>query len=126
MQPKLRDFILPMKQEMLPSADARKFLQFLKANPDFAGDVNALPALQTLADYVKILSLQYETLYQDIDILELRYEAARLQTRLIEHYVKNQKRQLVIEMQSANETKTDTLLEKVKNLDKLLNNTREA
>jgi hypothetical protein len=111
---------------MLTQQNARSLLKFLQSNPDFAGDINALPELQPLSEYVKILLLQYETLYQDVDVLELRYEAARLQTRLIENYVKNQKRQLAVELENANEDKTNLLLEKAKGLDKLLNNTREA
>jgi hypothetical protein len=82
--------------------------------------------LQPIADYVKILLLQYETLYQDIDTLELRYEASRLQARLIEQYVKNQKRQLIDQMQTANDKEADELLGKVKYLDNLLKQVKEA
>ena len=126
LQPKLRDFLLPLKPYMLYDAACQELLQYIKHNPDFAGDINAVPQLQPIADYVKILLLQYETLYQDIDILELRYEASRLQSRLIEQYVKNQKRELVDKMQTANDKEADELLGKVKNLDNLLKQVKEV
>jgi DNA primase len=126
LQPRLRDFLLLLKPDMLYDSDARELLKYLRQNPDFAGDVNVVTQLQPIADYVKILLLQYETLYQDIDILELRYEASRLLARLIEQYVKNQKRELVNQMQNANDKEADELLGKVKNLDNLLKQVKEA
>ncbi len=126
LQPKLRDFLLPLKSYMFYDPQAQELLKYIKHNLDFAGDINAVPQLQPIADYVKILLLQYETLYQDIDTLELRYEASRLQARLIEQYVKNQKRQLIDQMQTANDKEADELLGKVKYLDNLLKQVKEA
>ncbi|MDZ7744409.1 MAG: DNA primase [Candidatus Saccharibacteria bacterium] len=76
--------------------------------------------LRGLEEYVKILGLQYETLYQDIDELELEYEARRLRTRLIEQYVRTKKLSLTKELENANETRTKQLLEEVRELDALL------
>lgn len=45
-------------------------------------------------DYGKILSVQYEELYAGLEYIELEYEATRLQVRVIERYVKTQKRRL--------------------------------
>jgi hypothetical protein len=70
--------------------------------------------------------LQYETLYQNLDILELRYEAARLQARIVEYYVKTKKHLLALQMQTADETITNTLLEQARKLDVLLKKVREV
>ncbi|HKR82285.1 MAG TPA: DNA primase [Candidatus Saccharimonadales bacterium] len=55
---------------------------------DFAEQVQTL---RPLADYVKILNLEYEELYQDLELTELQYEAARKQAQLVDQYVKMQK-----------------------------------
>jgi DNA primase len=126
LQPKLRDYLTVITMAMLPDDSARILFNFLKANSDFAGDPLAQPPLQQIADYVKILMLQHEALYQNLDILELRYEAARLQTRLVGYYVKAKKHQLAFQMQSANEANTTSLLEQARKLDILLKKVREV
>ena len=126
MQPKLRDFIVPITEGMLLTLPAQQLLQFLDENPDFVGDANNSLALESVSDYVKILSLQYEELYQDLDLLELRYEASRLQTYLIEQYVKTQKKQLSTQLKSAGIADTDVLLARAKQLDVLLKQVKES
>jgi hypothetical protein len=79
-----------------------------------------------LAEYAKILVLQYEELYGDLDIIELRYEAARLQTRLIENYVKTSKQKLTEQLSAADEATTARILNQVKQLDGLLKQAKEA
>jgi DNA primase len=126
MQPKLRDFSVPITEGMLLTLPAQQLLQFLHENPDFAGDTNNSLALESVSDYVKILSLQYEELYQDLDLLELRYEASRLQTYLIEQYVKTQKKQLSMQLKTAGIADTDVLLARAKQLDVLLKQVKES
>ncbi|HUD10467.1 MAG TPA: DNA primase [Candidatus Saccharimonadales bacterium] len=125
-QPKLRDFLEPITEGMLSTLPAQQLLQFLRDNPEFAGDVGTAMALEPVAEYVKILVLQYETLYQELDLLELRYEAAHLQTRLIERYVKTQKRELSSQLQTTNDADTDRLLARAKQLDILLKQAKES
>lgn len=126
LQPKLRDFLEPVTESMFNGLMTQQLLQFLHDNPEFAGDVSTALALEPIADYVKILVLQYEALYQELDILELRYEAARLQSRLIEHYVKTQKREIAEQLQTTDEDETKALLEKAKRLDVLLKQVKES
>jgi DNA primase len=126
LQPKLRDFMLYLQPTMMLNASAKELLTFLQSNPEFAGDPSVAPQLHQITDYVKILMLQYEALYQDIDLLELRYEAARLQARLIEHYVKTQKNILITKLEAADDSQTQTLLRQAKKLDELLNKARET
>jgi DNA primase len=119
----LRVFIEPIEPDMLVSQNAKDLLSFLKTNPDFNGDPLTVRQLSKLSDYVKILLLQYEAIYQDLEQAELAYEAKRLQDRLITIYVKLQKAALSDELIQANQTKTQQLLEKAKMLDSLLKRT---
>lgn len=121
LQPGLRGFLELIVPQMLFSSDAQQLLTFLKTHPDFSGQADTAKALSPLADYVKIIGLQYEELYQGLELTELRYEAARLQTRLVEQFVKRSKQQIAAKLHDADEDTTRTLLDKVKQLDGLLN-----
>ncbi len=120
MQPALRYFLKPLTYDMLLDENARQLLRFLQDNPQFAGDPRAAEVLRDIADYVKILSLQFEELYQGLELLELRNEATRLQVRLIEQYVKSKKQPLIEEMRGATEKQQAELLAQAKALDVLL------
>ena len=119
-QPKLRNILEPISDDMFSDDSAKKLLQYLKSNSDASVSINTDKNLQSIADYIKILLLQYEELYGDLDQIELQYEASRLQTQLIQHYVKTKKRLLAGQMQNASEPITDELLNQAKQLDKLL------
>jgi DNA primase len=122
--PNLRAYLQPISDEMLPEDEAKKLLKFLQTHQDFAGADDAKkappPELSELADYVKILGVIFEELYQDLEPTELRYEAARMQVRLIEHYVKTKKQPLTAALTDANEKQAEEILQKVKALDALL------
>jgi hypothetical protein len=76
--------------------------------------------LQPATDYAKIVSVAYEELYQGIEIVDLRSDAIRQQTRLIENYVKTQKLEITDKLAGADEQTTRRLLEQVIRLDQLL------
>jgi len=76
--------------------------------------------VQKFADYVKILSLVYETLYQDLEPVELAYEATRLQAKLIAQYVRTEKQQLITQLQTAEPGEAEALLQRAAKLDELL------
>lgn len=118
----LRYHLDQLTSDMLSDDDARMLLRFLLDNPDFKDEPSTATTLREIADYVKILGLQYEELYQDLGLLELRNEATRLQVRLIENYVKTQKKDLTRALLTSDETDTASLLEKAKALDELLKN----
>jgi DNA primase len=126
MQPKLRDYLSVITPEMLPDTPARTVFNFFRSNPDFTEQPLTSPTLQQIADYVKILMLQYETLYLNLDMLELRYETARLQVRLVGYYVKTKKHQLAAQLQTADGAMTKRLLGQVRKLDILLKKVREV
>ncbi|MDB5186216.1 MAG: primase [Candidatus Saccharibacteria bacterium] len=127
LRPKLRPHLEILTPDMLNADPARELLQFLQTHADFDGTATKqVSALRNIGDYVKMLALQHEALYQDLDEVELDYEAARLQVRLIEQFVKSKKGQLVGQMHDADEKTMHTLLEEVKKLDLLLKQAKEV
>jgi DNA primase len=118
MQPSLRAQLALMTPDMMLKPEAKQLLTFLKANPDFSGPISG--QLQEVGDYVKILGLEYEELYQDVERSEMELEMARLLSRLVEAYVKHQKQKLSASLETATEAQTGSLLEQVKQLDALL------
>jgi DNA primase len=122
----LREFLDLITPEMLYRDEARQLLEFLKQNPNFKGKPDEVEALRPIAEYSKIVVLLYEELYQGLELNELHYEAARLQTRLVEQFIKNEKRALANELETADQAATGTLLAQVKKYDELLNQVKGA
>lgn len=120
MQPALRSYLDDVREEMFTEPEAQKVYNFLLQNPSFNGDPKEASLLRDISDYVKILGLQFEELYQGIELLELRNEAARLQTRVIEQYVKTKKQPLIEAMHDASDSERSRLLAEAKSLDELL------
>ncbi len=119
LQPKLRVALSDIKSEMLYGVAPRALLQFLKDTPDFAGDPKSLADLHDHAEYVKILTFIYEELYAGLEISELRAEATRLQTRVIEDYIKDEKNRLAGELTDASDEQVTKLLKQARKLDVL-------
>jgi DNA primase len=120
MRTTLREFLSMITPEMCYTDQAKGLLTFLKANMDFKGTADSAKELQDLASYVKIESLLYEELYSGLELNELHYEAARLQARLVEAYVKNQKQSLSSQLEDADEATTRELLTTARHYDELL------
>ena len=125
MRKTLRNFTDLIEPEMLLNDTARQLLVFIKYNKDF-DTKDAKDIVENLRDYVKIESLLYEVTYQDLELNELHDEAARLQARLVERYVKTQKAKLIQELSDASDKTSRDLLTKVKEYDKLLNQVKGA
>ncbi len=125
--PPLHAHLNKLSAEMFADQRAQSLYSFLRANPDFSGNPDKLPKeVQSLSNYAKILLLQYEELYQGLDEPELRYEADRLQTRVVEQFVKHEKEKLITDLESSDESDTKSILEHVKQLDALLKQAREG
>jgi DNA primase len=118
LQPKLRKYLYQLDSNMISNADAQKVFDFLQEYPDYDGTDKA--AVQKFADYAKILSLVYETLYQDLEPVELGYEAKRLQAKLIAQYVHTEKQRLAQKQLTAEPEEAHALLVRSAELDKLL------
>ena len=123
---KLRQYLMYITNEMLSGEVAPLLLDFLKNNPDYNSSPLAIEPLKKHLDYVKMLMLQYEALYQNLDEIELDYESKRLRDRLISRYVKQQKDELSFAMQKAGAEEVQRLLNQAKDLDNLLKLTREV
>jgi DNA primase len=123
---KMRKYIKTITNDMLMGENAPAILDFLRSNMDFQGDPLMEPVLKNNLDYVKMLMLQYEALYQNLEETELDYESKRLQDRLITKYVKQQKDLLSTAMQKADAQEMQKLLNQAKNLDILLNQSKEV
>lgn len=120
MQPPLRSYLKPLTYEMFSSESAHQLLRFLQDNPQFSGDPKEADVLSDVAEYVKILNLQFDELYRDQELLELRNEAARLQEKLIKQYVKKAKQPIIEALAHAEGDEHTRLLERAKQLDQLL------
>jgi len=120
MRPGVREFLQSVEPSMLPEEAAQTLLTYLQEHPDFDGRLSNVPPLKKISEYIKIVSLQYETLYQDLDDADLGQEAKRLRTRLIEQYVKTKKAEIALALQDANEAATADLLRRASELDSTL------
>ena len=118
LQPKLREYLYPLTTAMLQGDHIKEVFEFLQEHPDFDGSDQA--QVKKISEYGKILSLIYETLYQDVEALELKHEAARLQHKLIREYVRTEKQALVVKLQETDSATAAKLLVQVGELDKLL------
>ncbi len=121
LQPHLRDLLVSLRAEFLPEENAKFVFNFLKEQPDFDGTPSKAAGLKEVADYVKMLSLQYEELYQGVELLELRNDAEYLQSELVKQYVKTQKANIKEAYKNATAEEQRALLEKDKELNALRN-----
>jgi DNA primase len=121
MQPKLRDLLKNFKDIFFAEGGPRQVFEFLKKNPNFKGDPKVAEQLLSSGDYVKIIMLQFEELYQDLPYDDLRDQAENLKRRLIDRYAKTQRQQLITEMQATTDpTEQDKLLQKANKLNELI------
>jgi DNA primase len=124
-QTNVRALHTPLLPELLSTPEQKLLHTFLMHNPDYSGGKQLPPDLTSVADYVKILILQFEELYQNVDLPELMAEATRLKAQLLERYVKSKKLEIVASLAHVNdELQTNLLLEEVKKLDQLLSEKR--
>lgn len=122
--PRLRTYLYSLSPEMFSYTTARVVFEFLAEHPDFDG--KDAEQMQKIAEHGKILSLVYETLYQDVDPLELENEARRLQITLVSQYVRAQKRVLTQKLQTAEADEAHRLLAEARDLDALLRTEQEG
>lgn len=123
MLPPARKHLGSMTADMFASEEGKKIFEFLAKQPDFDGSAKLTKELKPISNSVKILSLQFEELYGEVDMLELQYEAARLRAKTIQYFVKQQKTLLSSQMQENPDKRI--LLERSRELDKLLRIAKE-
>ncbi|HEX2558268.1 MAG TPA: DNA primase [Nitrososphaera sp.] len=121
MQPKIRDLLKDIGSTLFNEGPRRNLLEFLKTHLDFKGEPLLAKQLQSHADYVKIIMLQFEELYHDLPLDDLREQADNLKHRLIDRFVKTQKRQLAAKMESIeDEAELRKLVAKADKLNQLI------
>lgn len=123
MNPSEHQILKNLKPAMFDQQESKVLLEFLQANPDFDAKKDRPRALQQISDYVKILVLQFEELYSGVTAAETTHEASRLYGLVVKNYVQDQKRQLAQSLSKADSKESEKLLEKARQLDKLLKNT---
>jgi DNA primase len=126
-QAALREYSANLKPEMMSGDEAVTLLSYLQAHPDF--NVRDLPKtgyLRPLSEYCKILVLEYEELYQGLDVVDLLNEATYLRTRLIEQYVKRTKHEITQKLGDADDQTTQELLGTARELDTLLKQVKQS
>lgn len=124
MSPKARQYLELTTEHMFRDDAAKLLLLYLQTHPDFDGNLVSATELQPIADYVKILSLQFEELYGEIEMTELQYEAARLRAKIIDQFVKKQNKIIQQKLATAEQAEATDLLARVNKLNNLLKRTR--
>jgi DNA primase len=120
MQSELRSLLRGITKDMFLGKRAQALFNFLLTHQDFVGDPTQVSELLPVEDYVKILVLHYEELYQATEPYELKYEAIRLRANLISQYVRVQKQHIKRELQTATDGEQKKILQRAKELDYLL------
>jgi DNA primase len=121
LQPKIRDLLKTCSAALFTEGPQRSLFEFLKKHPAFKGEAVLAKQLQPHADYVKIITLQFEELYEDLPLEDLREQAQNLRYRLVDRFVKMQKHRIAQKMQSVtNETELRRLVKKVDKLNQLI------
>jgi len=118
--PSLRYLLKDLPDDIFTEGPQRDVANFIKQNPDFKGGNTAPVALRPVADYVKIILLQFEEVYNNLPPDDLRVQAEQLKHRLIDRYVKLEKEKLANQMKSANEKDIVDLVKKADKLNKLV------
>lgn len=116
--PRLRNALYTIEPEMFDDPRARDTFEFLAEHPDFDG--KDATQVKQIAEYGKILSLVYETLYQDVEPMELTGEVKRLKASLVAQYVRVQKQAIAEKLQTAEGNEAEQLLMRARDLDTLL------
>jgi DNA primase len=121
LQPKTRELADKLAAQIFTNGPPHQLFKFLTENPSFKGDPKIAEQLQPIGDYVKILTLQFEELYQDLPLADLIEQAAKLKQNLIKRYVKIQNHKLAIAMQTAkDDNELNSLVQKADKLNELI------
>ncbi|HEU5005051.1 MAG TPA: DNA primase [Candidatus Saccharimonadales bacterium] len=118
--PNLRSLLSDLPKDVFTEGPQQETYDFLKSNPDFKGDTKIAAQLQPVADYVKIIMLQFEEIYSSVPPEDLASQAERLKHRLIDRYVKIEKEKLAEKMRAADEAEIEALVKKADELNSLI------
>ena len=122
-RPTLRDLLKPLKKSIFIQENPKNIFVCLEQNPDFdiTNSSKIIINYNIDPDYVRMLTLLYEELYQKTDLESLYDEAVVLRLRLVKDYVKIQKELIqskLINLESEDEV--SNLIKKVNDLNSYL------
>jgi len=117
----LRDLLSNLRDEYFTDELSLALYKFLKSEPSYKFKATLPKQLRGLDDYVKIITLQYEELYEGLPAEEMADQAQQLKSRLVNRYVKIQKQSLAVQMRAtSDEKKLRQLMQAADKLNKLL------
>lgn len=111
--------------ETLMTANQKKVAAYLQEQPEEKDAKRIIKSLQDIADYVKILLLQYEELYNHLDAVDAREAYDVLRRRIIQRYVEIEKQRLSDQIAVATGQTLAELMAKDKSLNELLRKYKE-
>ena len=111
--PKLRKLLKDTSGRYFDEGNAAELYKTMADKPEIKPE----SVVQSLQDYVKIVALQYEELYEGLAADDMEAQATQLKNRLVNRYVKTQKQDLAAKMRS--ETDENKLKQLIKQADKL-------
>lgn len=123
-EPAARWLLDNVPEIMIEDGESQKLFKFLKTNHEFKPEAKLPASLRQLADYVKVMELQFEELYQGLDISERTRQATLTRDRLVDVYVKHNKHALAAKMQSASGKELNDLINQANQLNKLIKSTK--
>jgi len=115
-----RRFLKDLSGEIFPTLEQKAVFEFLIKNETAEPNITKYPQLREQEDYVKILAVNFEELFQDIETLELQYEAERLKNKIIEQYVRVKKLEISEQLATADKNQERVLLKESGKLVKML------
>ncbi|MEK7626431.1 MAG: DNA primase [Patescibacteria group bacterium] len=118
--PGTRRFVSDLSEDILQNNEQKDIFRFLRDNPTAEPKLSDHEQLRQHENYAKILVVNFEELFQDIETLELQYEAERLKNKIIEQFVRKKKIEISLELKNADKTKERDLLTQSGRLDKML------
>ncbi len=123
--PRWRLELADLPPELFSDEHRQAVWQYLLTHPSPDNKQAIAKDLHAQEDYVKILVLQFEELYQDLDGGGVQDAFHTLKRRAIHAYVEHQKRLISHQLSMADGPELQALLEKDKILNNLLNNYKD-
>lgn len=111
-----------MPLELFIGDDRKKVWEYLTAHPGSTDKAEIAKELHAQEDYVKILVLQFEELYQDLDTMSVNETFHTLKRKVVKNYANYELAKISQKIQTVSEPEQRELMLKANQLNHLLNN----
>lgn len=118
--PALTSYANNFNKDFLTEQPAQEIFGLIGQDKDYPASVTSQKVLKKHVEYVKIITLLRDELYNDLENAERVTELNFLRQRLISYYVKRQKQMVSAKLQDADPGQQKILLEQDKKLNELL------